>query len=381
MNLDALAYLAAKANGLDEEAASILEASGIEESQVKLPHLGKPLQSPKAIVSTYKSNWPVKGSSTSAFEKVLLGQEVDEDFVSANAYGDEDADEVEVPTANLDEVEDEADAEGWDMGEDVDVEAESDFVNVEAAEAGAGTSEADSWARNSPIAADHVAAGSFESAMQLLNRQIGAVNFKPIQWRFEEIYTASRTFLPANPGLEPLVNYVRRNIDENNPRKVLPLIPRDLESITATELAAGKAHMSKNKLEDGVQSFRRILHLLMVNAVSLASEVDEAKKLIHTAAQYVMAMSMELERRTLVGNQVDISSLSEDKRKRALELSAYFTVPELERQHVTISLYTAMNFANKNKQFSSALSFANSLIERGTNTKFKETVSIQIIDA
>ena len=117
----------------------------------------------------------------------------------------------------------------------------------------------------------------------------------------------------------------------------------------------------------------------MVNAVSLASEVDEAKKLIHTAAQYVMAMSMELERRTLVGNQVDISSLSEDVRKRALELSAYFTVPELERQHVTISLYTAMNFANKNKQLSSALSFANSLIERGTNAKFKETVSIKVI--
>jgi coatomer subunit alpha len=378
LSIDALAYLTAKANGLEEEAASILEASGIEESQVKLPNLGKPIQTPKAVVATYKTNWPVKGSSTSAFEKVLLGQEVDDDFVSANAYGDEDGEEAEAPAADLGEVEDEADAEGWDMGEDVDVEAESDFVNVEAAEAGAGTSEADSWARNSPIAADHVAAGSFESAMQLLNRQIGAVNFKPIQWRFEEIYTASRTFLPANPGLPPLVNYVRRNVDENNSRKVLPLISRDLESINARELAAGKGQMSKNKLEEGVESFRRILHLLMVNAVSLVSEVDDAKKLLHASAQYVLAMSMELERRKMVGGQADISSLPEDVRKRALELSAYFTVPELERQHVTISLYTAMNFANKNKQFSSALSFANSLIERSTNAKFKETVSINV---
>jgi coatomer subunit alpha len=375
----ALAYLAAKANGLEEEAASILEASGIDESQVKLPSLGKPLQAPKAIVATYKTNWPVKVSSTSAFEKVLLGQEVDEEFVSANAYGDDEVEDAEAPTAGLEEVEEEADAEGWDMGEDVDVEADSDFVNVEAAEAGAGTSEADSWARNSPIAADHVAAGSFESAMQLLNRQIGAVNFKPIQWRFEEIYTASRTFLPANPGLPPLVNYVRRNVDEDNPRKVLPLIPRDLESINATELAAGKAAMSKNKLEDGVVSFRRILHLLMVNAVSLASEVDEAKKLIHTAAQYVLAMSIELERRTLTENKPDISSFSEEVRKRALELAAYFTIPELERQHLTIALYTAMNFSHKNKQLSSALSFANRLIERSTNTKFKETVSFFFI--
>jgi coatomer protein complex subunit alpha (xenin) len=370
-----LAYLAAKANGLDEEAASILEASGVEESQVKLPNLGNPLEIRKAVVATHKANWPVKGSSTSAFEKVLLGEEVDEDFVSANAYGDEDGEEGGIPAASLEEAEDEADAEGWDMGEDVDAEVESDFVNVEAAEAGAGTSEADSWARNSPIAADHVAAGSFETAMQLLNRQIGAVNFKPVQWRFEEIYLASRTFLPANPGLPPLVNYVRRNADESNSRKVLPLIPRDVESITTTEFAAGKSHMSKNKLEDGVQTFKRILHLLMINAVSLASEVDEAKKLINTAAQYTFALSMELERRALVKNQIDISSLPEDTRKRALELSAYFTVPELERAHSTLALYAAMKFAHRNKQLSSALSFANSLIERGTTAKFKEEVS------
>src|ERR1700749_3996772 len=113
--------------------------------------------------------------------------------------------------------------------------------------------------------------------MQLLNRQIGAVNFKPIQWRFEEIYTASRTFLPANPGLEPLVNYVRRTVDETNPRKVLPLIPRDLESITASELAAGKAAMRSNKLDDGVVAFRKILQLVMVNAVETANELDDVR--------------------------------------------------------------------------------------------------------
>jgi coatomer protein complex subunit alpha (xenin) len=85
-------------------------------------------------------------------------------------------------------------------------------------------------------------------------------------------------------------------------------------------------------------------------------------------------MTIELERRKLVNNAADISSLSEENRKRALELSAYFTVPEMEPAHVTLALYAAMNFAHKNKQFSSALSFANSLIERGTNAKFKETV-------
>jgi coatomer protein complex subunit alpha (xenin) len=375
----ALAYLAAKSNGMEEEAASILEASGISEDQVRLPKHAAATSRPKAVVPTFKINWPVKNTGASAFEKVLLGEAGDEEFAAANAYDEDDLAEPGVEkAAGFEDDEDEADPDGWDMGEDVDAEGESDFVNVEAVEAGAGSSEADLWARNSPIAADHIAAGSYETAMQLLNRQIGAVNFKSIQWRFEEIYAASRTFLPANPGLPPLINYIRRTVDETNSRKFLPLIPRDLESIIATEFQAGKTQMRTNKLDEGVTSFRRILQLLMVNAVKSANEVDEAKKLIHTAAQYTIGMTIELERRKLVNSQTDISSLSEENRKRALELSAYFTIPEMEPAHITLALYAAMNFAHKNKQLSSALSFANSLIERGTNAKFKETVSVFI---
>jgi len=81
----ALAYLTAKSHGLEDEASSILEAAGMTEDQVKLPKMGEPVPPPKPIVATYKSNWPVKGSSTSAFEKVLLGEEADEDYVSATA--------------------------------------------------------------------------------------------------------------------------------------------------------------------------------------------------------------------------------------------------------------------------------------------------------
>jgi coatomer subunit alpha len=100
--------------------------------------------------------------------------------------------------------------------------------------------------------------------------------------------------------------------------------------------------------------------------------------LIHSAGQYALAMSIELEKRKLSNNQVDISSLPEAARKRAFELSAYFTVPELDPQHETLTLYNAMTFANKNKQLSSALSFANSLIEKASNQKIKEQVLMTI---
>jgi coatomer protein complex subunit alpha (xenin) len=86
-------------------------------------------------------------------------------------------------------------------------------------------------------------------------------------------------------------------------------------------------------------------------------------------------MNVELERRKLTSGQQDISSLPENTRKRALELSAYFTIPEMDTSHVTLALLSAMNFAQKNKQLSSALTFANNIIEKGTNTKYKESVS------
>ena len=87
-------------------------------------------------------------------------------------------------------------------------------------------------------------------------------------------------------------------------------------------------------------------------------------------------MNVELERRKIINNQQDISSFSEEIRKRALELSAYFTVPEMEGPHITLALFSAMNFAHKNKQLGSALSFANSLLEKGTNAKFKDSVCV-----
>jgi coatomer protein complex subunit alpha (xenin) len=197
---------------------------------------------------------------------------------TANGFGDDDLlGDAEAPSAaaELGGGDDEDDVGGWDMGDDGDVEAEDDFVEVEGADAGAGSSEADLWARNSPLAADHVAAGSFETAMQLLNRQIGAVNFAPLEERFQEIYQATRTFLPATPNMPSLVNYVRRTVDETDSRKILPIVPRDLESILSGDLAAGKQFLLKNKLEEGIAAFKKLLHLLIVNVVASQAELTE----------------------------------------------------------------------------------------------------------
>lgn len=376
---DPLAYMTAKSHGLDDECQAILEATGITEDQLTMPKLGEPFVPPKPVVPTFKQNWPTKATSQSFFEKALLGQveglSLEDDPSAAAGFDDamEDAGATARATAVAEE-EDE-DVAGWDMGDEDMPEADNDFVNVDTADAGgAGSSEGDLWARNSPLAVDHIAGGSFETAMQLLNRQVGAVSFAALKPRFLEVYKASRTFLPASAGLPPLINYVRRTIDESDLRQVLPIVPRDLEYLAANELQRGYDAMKTNRLEDGARIFKGILHTILVNAVSSEGEVAEAKKLITSASEYAVAMSIELARRQL--GAADAVANDPARLKRSLELSAYFTIPKIEVPHRQLALLSAMQLAKTNRNYSTALSFANRIIANDGASKIVENVSL-----
>jgi len=373
--------MTAKSHGLEEECQAILEATGLTEDQLSMPAIGESLSVPKSVVPTYKVNWPTKATSASVFEKALLGQveglsAEDEPTAAANALEMDDGEEDgAAKSGGLADADEDEDAAGWDMGDDIVPEVDSDFVNVESADAGgAGSSEADLWARNSPLAVDHVAGGSFESAMQLLNRQVGAVDFAPLKPRFLEVYQASRTYLPASAGLPPLLNYVRRTVDETDPRKVLPIIPRDLAYLAENDLQRGYDAMKGNKLEDGIKIFKGILHAVLINAVSSESEAAEAKKLITSASEYATAMAIELSRRALGTNEAVAGN--PQLLKRSLELSAYFTIPKIGVPHRQLALLNAMNLAMRSKNYNSALSFANRILANGGASKILESVSV-----
>lgn len=381
VDLYPLAYMTAKSYGLDDECQSILEATGLTEDQITMPKIGEALTPPQPVVPTYKANWPTKATSQSFFEKALMGEmeglSLEDAPATTNGFGEDVEDDAVAKNGALVEADDDEDAAGWDMGDDIVPDVEGDFVNVESTDAGgAGSSEADLWARNSPLPVDHVAGGSFESAMNLLNRQVGAVNFAPLKPRFLEVYEATKTYLPASTGLPPLVNYVRRTVEEQDLRQVLPIIPRDLEYLASNDLQRGYDSMKGNKLEDGIGIFKSLLHAILVNAVSSDSEVAEAKKLITSASEYTVAMSVELARRKLgAPNEVNASP---DLLKRSLELSAYFTIPKIEVPHRQLALLNAMNLAFRSKNYSSALSFANRILANGgAGNKIMENVSLK----
>lgn len=156
----------------------ILEVAGLTEADVDdVPTLApSTLKPPPIVTKTSDLNWPTLSSNENFFDKALANGNLESGDVSypngdyngaaTSAALDEWAKEEELG----DEIEPEE--AGWDLdagGEDAHDEIEEEEPEEEELGAGAtpGTAETALWIRNSPFAGDHVAAGSFESALQV----------------------------------------------------------------------------------------------------------------------------------------------------------------------------------------------------------------------
>lgn len=350
----ALAYALAKSSGLTELAAEILEESGIEESAINIDiHDRSALPvTPPVVNSLAGFNWPLKSTSLSFFEQAILGQ-VDnlslEEPEKLSESGNAAAVDYDAYDAyDDDDIQDDA----WGLeDEEIAVEEEAEDVSAQA-----GVSEVDLWARNSPLAADNIAAGSFETAAQILSRQLGISHLAPLKPRFLEIYQASKLYLPATDGLPSLPFYVRRNPNETNFLSSLPIIP-GYDQLKPTLQEAFKA-VAQNKPELAISLFQKILYTIATLAVTKQSEVDECERLVGICKEYILAFSIEVERRSLPVSDV----------KRRLELAVYFTKPKLDPQHAFIPLRVAMVESFNHKNFGSASAFAGKLLQLGGNS-------------
>ena len=178
--IDPLAYLTAKSNGLDDVALEILETAGLSEADVDdVPSFTSTLKPPPVITATTDVNWPSISAGESFFDRALAngGLENGGEVPYVNGHDASGVGASSALDAWAKEEEDEgleADEDGWDLdagGEDAQAEAEEEAGIAEdddlGAGANAGVSEVELWARNSPFAGDQIAAGSFETAMQV----------------------------------------------------------------------------------------------------------------------------------------------------------------------------------------------------------------------
>lgn len=256
---------------------------------------------------------------------------------------------------------------GWAVDEDLDLDlGDVDVGGGGGGGAGAGAADAAgdgdvfavasegtppgvAWTQSSSVAADHVAAGDFRSAMQLLSRQIGVVNFEPLRAHFLAVYSGAHTSLPGVPGVLPMSMPLLRGGGGGG--VPLPAITVTLSSLVERLKLAYRAFQA-GSFAEAKDLFMAILHAIPLVVVEKRTEVAEVKELLTICREYVTAVRLELERKEHKGDVV-----------RMTELSAYLTHCRLQPMHLLLGLNLAMTCAYKAENFINAASFARRLLE------------------
>jgi coatomer protein complex subunit alpha (xenin) len=378
----ALAYVTAATHGLEEDAARLGE--GLEEKPSLDPN-AQLLQPPTPILK--EANWPLLTVSKGFFENLaqasnkaeamaVLEEEdldavggawaEDEDLVTAGAEDDTGAAERGADEG-LGGSEDGGEG-GWDME---DLELPPEVAQQVPAAAGAeamfiaptpGISASQRWQSKCSLAAEQVAAGDFASAMRLLNRQLGFVNFEPLKPHMLEVFTASHAALPTLPHLGPLAVGLDRNWSADDPSKppTSPALPYTLNS-AGEQLKRAYKSVTEGKFNDALRTFNALLHVIPLVVVETRREVDELKELISICKEYNIGLRTELKRKEV-----------KDDQKRIAELAAYFTHAKLQPVHIALSLRSAMSICFKLKNFNTCATFCRRLLELNPGQKMSQ---------
>lgn len=399
-----LAYMTAKSHGLTEQAELILATAGKTEDEIELPSIDDALPSiPQPVVQLEDPNWPLLTVSKSFFEGAFIKQQqqqpqvagdissvmnkpnftYDDDAIdeAGGDWGDDDDDLGLAATAkptgddllntNDDEFGDAEEGGGWD-DDDLKAELDAELGHVAAKETAEfvapteGVSESMIWTQNSNIAADHIAAGAFDSAMQILNRQKGIVQFEPLKPHFLAIYQASRAYVSQVCAAAAVP--IRRNPESSSPRNALPVTVYSFQNTISTQIQQAYTLFSNGRLAASAQLFKQLIHIALFTVTTSEDETQELVQLIDICREYLLGLSMEQKRRSINGT-------SPEDLTRALELAAYFTHCQLQVKHMHLALRQATKQAFRAKNFSTASRFATRLLELAPSPMIADEVT------
>jgi coatomer protein complex subunit alpha (xenin) len=362
--LTPLAYATAKSNGLDDLAESILQEAGVSLDDVSLPadfKQSNPLDVLKPINTDIK-NWPLSEAKLSFFEQALSGnfEALQLDDVN-NSNLDNEIKQSEFVNNEFDDgfLDEEpiGDDDAWDLG-DEELNVELDEGDEDDDTANQDTSklpdELKNWVKNAKTAGAYIAAGKFEVAASMLNKQAGIKNFEPFKERFMEIYTSSKLSISTfdEDGINGCIPVYINDVEKlTNDNKVLGLVPGydELESLVQEGYKLFKA----NQLEDSIGVFRKIIYIIATLSLSNDEEDEKCKEILKICKEYIIGLRIELARRALPATEV----------KRNLELAAYFTHAELQPAHRLNALQVAMTQSFKAKNYHYASYFASEFLK------------------
>ncbi|KAI4367271.1 hypothetical protein MLD38_023028 [Melastoma candidum] len=227
------------------------------------------------------------------------------------------------------------------------------------------------WIQKSNLAGEHVAAGNFDTAMRLLNRQLGIRNFTPLKSLFLDLNTGSHAYLRAFSSAPVISLAVERGWSESASPNVRgpPALIFNFSQLDE-KLKAGYRATTSGKLSEALRLFLSILHTIPLIVVESRREVDEVKELITITKEYVLGLQMELKRREMKDNPV-----------RQQELAAYFTHCNLQTPHLRLALQNAMTVCYKAKNLATAGNFARRLLETNPTLESQAKMARQVLQA
>ncbi|GLV43141.1 Coat Protein (coatomer) alpha [Carabus blaptoides fortunei] len=378
---ESLAYITAATHGYTEDAEQ-LKAS-IEQSEKNIPEIvpNAKFLKPPVPIQQAESNWPLLTVSRGFFEGAMMSKgatvvssalapapvsEID-DIGGGDGWGIDaelglDGDEA------MDEQKKDSDVEdgsGWDVG-DEDLELPEEIVSAVSNSGNGdayfipptrGVSQTFVWTTNSQLAADHAAAGSFETAFRLLHDQVGIVNFYAYRPLFMNLFSRSHTCYSAVPNTLSLYNYPHRNWRDAGPKGGLPATGVKLADLVQ-RLQVCYQLTTGGKFAEAVEKLQSIILHITLLAVENKQEIAEAQQLLKICREYVLGLKMETHRKSLPKSTLE-------EQKRQCEMAAYFTHCALQPIHQILTLRTALNMFFKMKNYRTAASFAKRLLELG----------------
>eukprot|EP01025_Chloroclados_australasicus_P052828 TRINITY_DN6173_c0_g1_i3.p1 TRINITY_DN6173_c0_g1~~TRINITY_DN6173_c0_g1_i3.p1 ORF type:complete len:868 (+),score=125.06 TRINITY_DN6173_c0_g1_i3:140-2605(+) len=383
-----LAYVTAKTHGLEDVAEKLSEKLDGQVPEVHSNGDQKLMMPQPPILRA--DNWPLltvsKGMFEGAFaqqkmEGKMAAQDLNLDDVQAAGWGE---DELELNVAGgegyvvVSGVEEYVDVEeaaledggdedgGWEM-EDLDLPpdvlkaAHVGEVAVFAAPT-QGRSYQQLWLANCQLAAEHVAAGAFDSAMRMLNRQIGVVNFEPLQSYFMDVYVAAQASLQGLPNMPSYAAHLDRSWSGDDATAV-PKTPAVVYSLQSVEISLKRAYklVTEGKFSNALEMFNSMLLMIPMIVVQSRKEVDEVKEVISICKEYHIGLRCELTKKEVQNDQ-----------KKVAELAAYFTHCNLQPVHLMLSLRAAMTVFFKLKNYATCQSFCRRLLELNPGEKFSQ---------
>ncbi|KAK2971508.1 hypothetical protein RJ640_020914 [Escallonia rubra] len=382
-----LAYITASVHGLQGVAERL--AADLGDNVPVLPERGSAslLMPPNPILSGV--DWPLLRVTKGIFEGGLdsAGRGVQEEYEdAADADWGEDLDIVDVVNMHNgdvsvalegEEVDEQNDEGGWDY-EDLelppDVDTPKTATNARSSmfvAPPAGLPVSQIWVQKSSLAAEHAAAGNFDTAMRLLNRQLGIRNFAPLKTLFTDLDMGSHTYLLGFSSAPVISVAIERGWSESASPNVRgpPALVFNFSQLE-DKLKAGYKATTAGKFSEALRLFLGILHTIPLIVVESRREVDEVKELITIAKEYVLASRMELKRREMKDNPV-----------REQELAAYFTHCNLQLPHLRLALLSALTVCYKAGNLNTAANFARRLLETNPTNENQTRTARRVLQA